>query len=45
TNAEVATRLFVSAHTVNTHLTNIYAKLAVPGRAAAIRYALDHGLG
>ncbi|MGN6813565.1 MAG: LuxR C-terminal-related transcriptional regulator, partial [Thermomicrobiales bacterium] len=45
TNAEVAARLFVSAHTVTTHLTNIYAKLAVPGRAAAIRYALDHGLG
>lgn len=44
TNAEVADRLFVSPHTVNSHLTSVYAKLGVSGRAAAIRYALEHGL-
>ncbi|HET7035826.1 MAG TPA: tetratricopeptide repeat protein [Thermomicrobiaceae bacterium] len=44
TNALVAERLFVSPHTINSHLTSIYGKLALPGRAAAIRYALEHGL-
>jgi len=44
TNAQVAERLFLSPHTINAHLTTIYAKLAVPSRAAAIRFALDHGL-
>jgi DNA-binding CsgD family transcriptional regulator/tetratricopeptide (TPR) repeat protein len=44
TNAQVAERLFISPHTINAHLTTIYAKLAVPSRAAAIRFALDHGL-
>ncbi len=44
TNAQVADRLFLSPHTINAHLTAIYAKLAVPSRAAAIRFALDHGL-
>jgi DNA-binding CsgD family transcriptional regulator len=35
TNQQVATRLFVSPHTVNTHLRNAFTKLgrAVPGRA------------
>jgi DNA-binding CsgD family transcriptional regulator len=44
TNAQVAERLFLSPHTINRHLTTIYAKLDVPSRAAAIRFALDHGL-
>lgn len=44
TNAQVAERLFLSPRTVNGHLSTIYAKLDVPSRAAAIRFALDHGL-
>ena len=44
TNAQVAERLFLSPRTINAHLTTIYGKLDVPSRAAAIRFALDHGL-
>jgi DNA-binding CsgD family transcriptional regulator len=44
TNAQVAERLFLSPHTINAHLTTIYAKLDVPSRAAAIRFAFDHDL-
>lgn len=44
TTREIADRLFVSPHTINTHLTSIYRKLDLPGRAAAIRYALDRGM-
>lgn len=44
TNAQVAGHLFVSPRTINGHLTNIYAKLGVEGRAAAIRIALERGL-
>ena len=45
TNSQVAARLFVTPRTVNAHLTSIYTKLGVAGRAAAIRFALDHDLG
>jgi DNA-binding CsgD family transcriptional regulator/tetratricopeptide (TPR) repeat protein len=34
TNKEVATRLHVSPHTVNTHLRHLFAKLGVSNRAA-----------
>jgi DNA-binding NarL/FixJ family response regulator len=44
TNAQVAQRLFLSPRTVDTHLTSIYHKLGVGSRAAAVRFALDHGL-
>lgn len=44
TNAEVAERLFISPRTVNAHLTRIYHRLDLPSRAAAIRFAVDHGL-
>jgi len=44
TNPQVAARLFVTPRTVNGHLTSIYTKLGVAGRAAAIRIALDHDL-
>jgi NarL family two-component system response regulator YdfI len=40
----VADRLFLSARTINAHLTSIYSKLGVPSRAAAIRFAVEHGL-
>lgn len=44
TNAQVAERLFLSPRTINAHLTTVYTKLNVPSRAAAICFALDHGL-
>ncbi|HEV2108608.1 MAG TPA: LuxR C-terminal-related transcriptional regulator [Thermomicrobiales bacterium] len=44
TNAQVAERLFLSTRTVDAHLRRIYAKLEVNTRAAAIRFAVDHGL-
>jgi DNA-binding CsgD family transcriptional regulator len=44
TTAEVAERLYLSPRTVESHLQRIYAKLAVPSRGAAIRFAVEHGL-
>jgi DNA-binding NarL/FixJ family response regulator len=44
TTAAISRDLWVSEHTVKFHLTNIYRKLGVANRAAAIRYALDHEL-
>jgi ATP/maltotriose-dependent transcriptional regulator MalT len=43
-DADVAARLFVSVHTVKTHLRAIYGKLDVPSRTAAARVAVEHGL-
>jgi DNA-binding NarL/FixJ family response regulator len=44
TDAQVAERLVLSAHTVHAHLRSIYGKLEVSSRAAATRFAVDHGL-
>ena len=44
TSAQVASELFLSTRTVDTHLTSIYHKLGVTSRAAATRFALQHGL-
>jgi DNA-binding NarL/FixJ family response regulator len=44
TNPEIAERLFLSRRTVDTHLQRIYGKLDVSGRAAAARFASEHGL-
>ena len=45
TDAEVAEEIVVSRRTVHAHLRSIYSKLDVRTRAAATRYALEHGLG
>jgi DNA-binding NarL/FixJ family response regulator len=44
TNAEIATTLHLSEATVKTHVGNIFTKLDVRDRAAAIVFAFDHGL-
>ena len=43
-DAEVAARLYISVHTVKTHLRATYGKLAVASRSAATRVALEYGL-
>lgn len=44
TDRKVAEVLVISTRTVNRHLSNIFVKLAVPGRAAAVAYAIRQGL-
>ncbi|HEX6444307.1 MAG TPA: response regulator transcription factor [Streptosporangiales bacterium] len=44
TNREVAARLFISEATVKTHLLNLYGKLGVSDRAAAVAAAYNRGL-
>jgi len=44
TNREVAQTLAISQHTVGRHLENIFTKLGVPTRAAAIAAAYEHRL-
>jgi DNA-binding NarL/FixJ family response regulator len=44
TNREAAARLFITEATVKTHLLNIYAKLGVSDRAAAVAEAFNRGL-
>jgi DNA-binding NarL/FixJ family response regulator len=44
TTKAISKELWLSEHTVKFHLTNIYRKLGVPNRSAAIRYAFEHGL-
>jgi DNA-binding NarL/FixJ family response regulator len=43
-NPEIAARLFVTAHTVKSHINRIFAKTGSRDRAAAIRYAHQHGI-
>jgi DNA-binding NarL/FixJ family response regulator len=44
TNREAAARLFITEATVKTHLLNIYTKLGVGDRAAAVAEAFNRGL-
>ena len=44
TDREVAEILVLSPRTINRHLSNIFVKLDVPGRAAAVAYAIRQEL-
>jgi DNA-binding CsgD family transcriptional regulator len=44
TDRKIAESLVISPRTVNRHLSNIFVKLEVPGRAAAVAYAVRQGL-
>jgi DNA-binding NarL/FixJ family response regulator len=44
TNGEIANALFLSSHTIKTHINHIFAKTASRDRAAATRYAQTHNL-
>ena len=45
TNSEIAAQLFLSNHTVKTHISRIFAKTSSRDRAAAIGYAHRHNIG
>jgi len=45
TNPSIAAELYLSTHTVKSHINRIFAKTGSADRDAAIRYARDHGLG
>jgi DNA-binding NarL/FixJ family response regulator len=45
TNPEIAAQLFLSNHTIKTHITRIFAKTGSRDRAAAIGYAHRHNIG
>jgi DNA-binding CsgD family transcriptional regulator/DNA-binding Lrp family transcriptional regulator len=42
TNREIAERLFVSPHTVNTHLRHVFAKLQIHSRVDLTRLSTEH---
>jgi DNA-binding NarL/FixJ family response regulator len=44
TNSEIAAQLFLSSHTVKTHINRIFAKTGSRDRAAAIGYARRHDI-
>jgi len=43
-NGEIARELFISEHTVKTHINHVFAKTRSRDRAQAIRYAHEHEL-
>jgi DNA-binding NarL/FixJ family response regulator len=45
TNTEIAERLFLSNHTVKTHINRIFGKTGSRDRVAAVSYAQRHGIG
>lgn len=44
TNRQIATRLYVSEHTIHRHVTSILRKLGTPSRTAAAAHALKTGM-
>ncbi|HXG75058.1 MAG TPA: response regulator transcription factor [Gaiellaceae bacterium] len=44
TNQEIASKLYISVRTAETHRAHIMQKLGLTSRAELVRYALDHGL-
>jgi two-component system, NarL family, response regulator LiaR len=44
TTKAISCELWVSEHTVKFHLTNIYRKLGVRNRSAAVRFAIENGI-
>jgi two-component system response regulator NreC len=44
TNAEIATKLFLSVRTVENHRAHIFQKLGASSRAELVRHAIDAGL-
>ncbi len=44
TNPDIAAELYLSSHTVKSHINRIFAKTGSPDRVAAARYARDHHL-
>jgi non-specific serine/threonine protein kinase len=44
TNAQIGEELFISPRTVNRHMGSVYKKLGLNSRAAAARFASEHGL-
>lgn len=43
-NKQIARELGLSVHTVERHLTNVYAKIECRSRSEATAFALPHGL-
>jgi len=43
TNRDVGRRLYMSPHTVNTHLRHIFGKLSITSRAALAAEVARHG--
>ena len=44
TNPDIVARLYLSAHTIKSHINRIFAKTGSADRAAAVRSALDQHL-
>jgi two-component system response regulator NreC len=44
TNTEIATQLYISVRTAETHRAHIMRKLRLSTRAELVRYAIEHGL-
>jgi two-component system response regulator NreC len=44
TNQEIASQLYLSVRTVETHRAHIMQKLRISTRADLVRYALEHGV-
>jgi DNA-binding NarL/FixJ family response regulator len=44
TNPDIAAQLYLSSHTIKSHINRIFAKTGSADRAAAVRYALDQHL-